>query len=150
MTEREKLRADIKKQLNSYRDLRAEHQQLLEELKHLEALMASPAGPNTDGMPRRPGVSDPVQNMAIKLVTLKERYQAQLDDLVRALLVIEGMIEGLEPIERMLARARYIDGLEWVDVCERICYEWAQTHRIHGRLLNKLVDAELEKRKPSE
>ena len=145
MTEREKLRIDIKKQLNSYRDLKAEHQQLLQELERLEALIASPSGPNMDGMPRSPGVSDPVQNLAIKLLTLKERYQAQSEKLTTAQVNIENMIEGLEPTERLLARYRYIDGLQWGTVCNMIHYSWRQTHRIHGQMINKIVTAELEK-----
>jgi hypothetical protein len=145
MTERDQIRADIKRQLNSYRDLRAEHQQLLQELERLEALIASPSGPNMDGMPRSPGVSDPVQSLAIKLLTLKERYQAQIEKLASAQIKIENMIEGLEPTERLLARYRYIDGLKWETVCDMIHYSWRQTHRLHGQMINKLVTAEIEK-----
>ena len=56
------------------------------------------------------------------------------------------MIEGLEPTERKLARFRYIDGLAWEAVCEMMTYSWRQTHRIHGRMLDKLAAAETERR----
>lgn len=146
MTEREELRQDIKRQLNSYRELEAERRQLVEELDRLEVLMSSPSGSNWDGMPHSPGVSNPVERMAIKHITLVERYEAQLRRLVAAQEVIENLIDGLEPTERRLARSRYIDGLHWEDVCDVLNYSWRQTHRIHGRLLDKLVDAELAKR----
>ncbi|MBQ3065357.1 MAG: hypothetical protein IJC98_03875 [Clostridia bacterium] len=45
-----------------------------------------------------------------------------------------------------MARYRYIDGLSWENVCEKMNYSWRQTHRIHSAMLDKLVDAELEKR----
>ena len=146
MTDREQIRAEIKRQLNSYKDLRAEHQQLLDELRQLEIAMSAPPGPNWDGMPRSPGTSNPVERMAIKHITLEQRYEAQLERLAAAQILIEDMIEGLEPTERRLARFRYIDGLTWDAVCDKMNYSWRQTHRIHGRMLDKLVAAELERR----
>lgn len=146
MTEREQLKIDIKKELNSYRGLKAEQRQLQEELRQLEALMASPSGPNLDGMPRSPGVSNPVEKMVTKYIMLEERYRTQIAQMVEKQAAIEDMIETLEPTERRLARFRYIDGCTWEHVCDMMCYSWKQTHRIHGRLLDKLVDAELKKR----
>lgn len=146
MTEREQVRIDIKRELNSYRDLSAEHCQLLEELKRLEAVMYSPGAPNMDGMPRGTTTSNPVERLGIKHITLEEKYRAQLDELVGAQLRIEEMIEGLDCTERRLARYRYIDGLNWETVCDKLNYSWRQTHRIHGRMLDKLVAAELERR----
>lgn len=140
MTEREQLRADIKRQLNSYRELRAEMVQLQDELLRLEMLMSSPSGPNLDGMPRSPGISNPVERMVTKHIDLEERYIAQIEDLVKRQAEIEKMIESLEPTERRLARFRYIDGLTWETVCDKMCYSWKQTHRIHSRMLDKLAE----------
>ena len=147
MTEREQLRHDIKQQLNSYQELEAERRQLQEELERLEILMSSPSSPNWDGMPRAPGVSNPVERMAVKHVILVSHYETQLHKMVEAQEAIEHLIERLEPTERRLARFRYIDGLRWEEVCDMVNYSWRQTHRIHGRMLDKLVDAELERRK---
>lgn len=146
MTEREQIRLEIKERLNSYRELKAEHKQLVGELRLLEEIMDGPSSPNMDGMPRSPGVSNPVERMVTKYIMLEERYRAQLDKLVGQQVAIEDMIEQLESTERRLARFRYIDGLTWENVCERMCYSWRQTHRIHGRILDKLVDAEIERR----
>ena len=145
MTEIEELKIDIKRRLNSYRDLRAEQLQLQEELRQLEIALSTPAGSNLSGMPRGPGVSNPVERMVMKKLDLEERYLARLDALADAQRAIENMIESLEPAERRLARYRYIDGLTWEEVCDKICYSWKQTHRIHGRILDKLVAAELKK-----
>ena len=67
MTERDQVRANIKRRLNSYRDLVTEHAQLTEELKRVETLMSSPTGSALDGMPRSgSGPSNPVERIAIK------------------------------------------------------------------------------------
>ena len=146
----EQIRTNIKKKLNSYRSMRAEHLQILEELKRLETLMGSPARPNIDGMPRSSSGSNPVESKVIKYITLEKHYKAQLEKLVDAQEAIERMIEPLEPTERMLARFRYIDGLSWENVSNKMSYSWRQTHRIHGRMLDHLVAAELKRRKTNE
>ena len=139
------IRTNVKRRLNSYKDMRDEYRQLMDELQQLEAVMDSPSGPNYDGMPKSPGVGNPVERMVIKHLELVDRYKAQLSKLAAAQLAIEEMIENLEPTERRLARFRYIDGLTWDDVCERMNYSWRQTHRIHGKMLDKLVAQEMEK-----
>lgn len=145
MTDREQIRADIKRRLNSYREIDAERRQLLDELERLEALMTSPSSPNMDGMPRTPGVSNPVERMAVAHITMQTRYKAKIDEMMVERAAIEDMLEALEPTERRLARYRYIDGLSWEAVCEMMCYSWRQTHRIHARMLERLVDAEVGK-----
>lgn len=149
-TEREQARLDIKKRLGSYRGLTAECQQLRNELERLEALMSSPGGPSMDGMPKAPGVANPVERMVIKHITLQEQYKTQIAKIVEQQTAIESLIETLDPTERCLARFRYIDGLNWDTVCEMMNYSWRQTHRIHGRMLDKLVDVELKKREAPE
>ena len=150
MTEREQVRLDIKKMLNSYRDLKAEQHQLQEELIALERAMSAPSSPSMDGMPRAPGVSNPVEHMVVKHIVLQDRYRAQLARLVEEQEKIEELIESLTPTERMLARYRYIDGMDWESVCVQMCYSWRQTHRIHARMLDKLTNTELKKREASE
>lgn len=146
MTEIEQLRADIKKRLNSYLDLKAEHRQIEEELREVEALLGAPSSPNMDGMPRGSGVSRPTENKADVHLALLDRYKAQLDKLAAAQVDIENLIESLEPTHRRLARYRYIDGMTWEGVCCMMSYSWRQTHRIHGQMLDKLVADEIEKR----
>ena len=141
MTERNAVRAEIKRRLNSYRDLQTEHEQLTEELKRVEALMSSPTGSALDGMPRNgsnPG--NPVERVATQHMELLDRYRAQIVRMVEEQSAIEAMIQDLEPTERKLARFRYIDGLTWEEVCDMMAYSWRQTHRIHGKMLDKLTD----------
>jgi DNA-directed RNA polymerase specialized sigma subunit len=150
VTEREQIRLDIKRRLNSYRDLSAERAQILDELEQLENLMRSPSSPCLDGMPKSPGAGNPVERLVIKHITLQERYKGKVEEMVEEQAAIETLIEGLDPTERRLARFRYIDGLTWEDIADKLCYTWRHIHRIHGAMLNKLTDAEIEKRKAEE
>lgn len=132
-------REELKKQLNSYRALKAEHKELLEELQHMEERITSPGGRGLDDMPKSPSFNNRTENMIVQHLALQERYRAQLEDLAAAQLAIEQLIEILEPTERRLARLRYIEGLAWEEVCVRMNYSWRQAHRIHSRLLDVLL-----------
>lgn len=145
MTERDQVRAEIKRRLNSYRDLLTEHAQLAEELFRMEILMASPSSPNMDGMPRSgSGPSNPTERAALKHMELVDRYKAQIRQMIEEQAAIETMIEDLEPTERKLARFRYIDGLTWEAVSEKMNYCERQIHRIHGQMIEKLITRTLE------
>lgn len=138
---------ELKKHLHSYRDLKAEYDQIAQELEKVEAIMAAPRTANLDGMPRSPGAGDPVLGVVSQHIALQERYRFQLVKLAASQALIEDIIESLEPGERKLMRCRYIDGLTWGEVCVAIGYSWRQTHYIHGRILDKLMEKYGEVRK---
>lgn len=131
---------ELKKQLHSYRDLEAERKQIKMELEKVEALMTSAKGTNWDEMPRGSGKSDPILSVVIQHIHLQERYREKLSELAAAQTAIEDMIEGLEPLERKLMRHRYIEGMCWEEVCVAMCYSWRQTHNIHGRALDQILE----------
>lgn len=132
-------RDELKAQLHSYLDLKAEHRQLCKEIERIEAAMAAPKGAQLDGMPRSPGAGDPVLQAVTQHLALLERYQAQVAQLAAAQTEVEDMIEKLDSLERRLMRHRYIEGLEWEAVCVAISYSWRQTHNIHARALDQLL-----------
>jgi DNA-directed RNA polymerase specialized sigma24 family protein len=131
---------DLKRRLHRYRDLEAERQQIALELKKMEEFLGVPKGTSWDGMPKAPGVGDPVLGVVTQHLALQERYQRQLERLASAQAEIEDLIEGLEPLERKLMRHRYIEGLGWEAVCVAMCYSWRQTHRIHSTILDKILE----------
>jgi DNA-directed RNA polymerase specialized sigma24 family protein len=133
---------ELKKQLHSYRALKAEYDQIAMELEKIEAFMTGPKGTNWDGMPHSSGASDPILNVVAQHMALQDRYKMQLVKLAAAQALIENLIDSLEPGERRLMRCRYIDGMTWEEVCVAIGYSWRQTHNIHSRILDKLLERE--------
>lgn len=144
MTDKER-KEHLKRRLHRYRDLEAERQQIALELEKVEDFMNGPRGANLDGMPKAPGIGDPVLGVVSQHLALQERYRLQLEKLAAAQSAIEDMIEGLEPMTRKLMRHRYIEGLAWEEVCVAVGYSWRQTHNIHAKALDTLLAAELEK-----
>lgn len=132
-------RERVKQRLNSYRHLQMERRQLLDKIVRLETRLTAASAQNLDGMPHGSGKSDALANGVVALADLREVYRAKEVELTQALTDIEILIDGLKPVERLIARYRYIDGLQWEKICVKINYSWRQTHRIHSDMIEKLA-----------
>lgn len=143
MVNPEQLRDRIKRDLLAYVDRDRERQQLEEQLARLEATATAPKSQSLDGMPRGSGGGDVMVNIVAELIRLQDRYQANLAQLIAAQNRVENLIDRLDPLERSLMRSRYIKGQTWEEVCVELNYSWRQVHRIHGRILDQLVQIEL-------
>lgn len=130
-------RQELKKQLNRYTALKKERKQIEILLNGL----AEPKGLNTDGMPKAPASGDAMTSLILKREQLQKLYTAKSVELADAMAEIEQLIEGLENRERTVMRYRYIDGLTWEKVCVAVNYSWKQTHRIHSKALNAILEA---------
>lgn len=142
--DRDTIKQHIKERLHSYIARERERLQLEQELQELESSMTSPRIQALDGMPKGSGSGDPLTGILSNYLELQERYMEKLQSSVAAQTEVEKMIEGLEPTERTLLRCRYIEGLVWEEVCVRMSYSWRQTHRLHSKILDKLVDKKME------
>jgi DNA-directed RNA polymerase specialized sigma24 family protein len=131
-----------KEELRAYQTIKREAAQIERELERLEAEMYGPRGSQLDDMPKAPHhkPGGPVESLAIRHADLVTKYREFLAALKAQQLRIEEAINGLEPRQRMLMRYRYIDGLEWEEVCVAMKYSWTQTHRIHAEALKRLEE----------
>lgn len=57
---------------------------------------------------------------------------------LREMQFIEDAIEKLDERDKLLMRLRYIRNHKWEQICVELNYEWAQTHRHHARILERL------------
>lgn len=128
-----------KAELKKYISLKAEAEELRLQAEHLEEDMKSLKATVIDGMPRGSGVNDSIGNLIARVDKLRREYISKYDSALCRLYSIERAIEGLEnETERRLMRKRYIQGMQWEDICGDLHYEWAQVHRIHARVLKRL------------
>lgn len=132
----------IKRRLNSYRQIQMERRQILDRIMRLEARLTAPGAQGLDGMPHGSGSGDAMVRGVAALADLRELYREKEIELTQALIDIEHLIDRLDPVERLIARYRYIDGMQWEKICVKINYSWRQTHRYHDGLLEKLAKEE--------
>lgn len=130
-----------KSELQKYRDLLKEKEDLQERILRKESAIKSAAVQVITGMPRaESGDSDKIARAVAQIEKLKELYERKLVEIENELARIESEIERLEPFERRLVRHRYIDGYSWEKICVKLNYSWATLHRMHANILLKLKD----------
>ena len=126
-----------KKELQDYRWLRKNIEQLENELLVLEA-RATNVSPVMSDMPSGSGVSDKIGNIIGDIVDLQNIINRHLRELYIQRTAIEDAIRKLPKKEQCVIRFRYIDGKEWEQVAIDIKHGWAQVHRVHANALNLL------------
>ena len=68
------------------------------------------------------GGKDKLAKLICALIELEGVYNDKYIDLVKDTIEIEGIIDKLEPEERLLIRKRFIDGKSWEVVAEEMNY----------------------------
>lgn len=130
---------EIRHKLNSYIPL-------VREIKYLEDKIAAirdrqtsiRSSSDVSEVQALGGNDDKIGDSIAKLIDLEQVY---LDKVARAtiqLREIEKLIDNLTPTERLLMRAKYIDGEYFESICGIIGYSYRQTMRIHECAMRKL------------
>lgn len=113
-------------------ELRLQAERLAKDIKSLKAVAM-------DGMPKGNAVNDSIGNLVAKVDKLMRDYLHKYDEALCELYKIERCIESLDnETERVLMSKRYLQGLNWEDICVDMNYSWRQVHRIHAQILNKI------------
>lgn len=128
-----------KRELQRYRDLVKECEELEEKIFRLESEISSAKIQVITGMPRGGNnENDKIGAAIAKIETWTNLYWEKVSMMGDEAIKIEKSIETLEPKERRLIRMRYIDGLSWEDICIRLNLKWRRVHEIHSSILKKL------------
>lgn len=130
---------NIKHRLQQYSRLNNQCNALRERILTLRDRMYTlRSSADTSEIQANSGNTDKIGSSVALLADLEEIYFNDLNKLLKEQKEIEDMIKYLEPVEKLLIRSRYFDGETWESICNIIGYSWAQTHRIHSRILVKL------------
>ena len=129
-----------KAELQRHYYLAKEAEQIKAKLNQLKTQKDNVKSPTLDGMPKQMGKGSPIENLIVKYAELENKYKAKLFEIAEEQMKIEKAIDLLEPVERTLIRYRYIDHLKWEKICILMNYSWRQTHNIHHRALQNLLN----------
>ena len=130
---------DIKHRLQNYIRLSQEVDQISEQVLSLRQTMYSiKSSSDMSHIPAGSGNSDKIGSVVAKIADLENNYLHKIDNLIQEQRDLEKIIEKLEPVEKLLIRARYIECNSWEEVCLTIGYSWRQTHRLHSNVLIKM------------
>lgn len=81
----------------------------------------------------------PIERPMDKVDELERKITQAIDELADIRMEIEAVLGQLEDDTlRELMEYRYIDGLTWEQVAEKMHYSWRHTCRLHGEALAKI------------
>lgn len=134
---------NIKQYLKQYRSGLQELQEITERIVRVrsQAERVTAALTGQPGAPHGTMTGDNLQRCIDMLDELERRYVDRLRKTIRMLTSIEDGIDAL-PDERYrkVLRMRYIDGLGWEEIAERVGYTKRQIINIHGAALAAIKD----------
>lgn len=129
----------IRQKLNSYIPLMREVRYLENKIEAIRDRQTSiRSSSDASGVQGLSGNNDKIGSAVAELIDLEKMYLDKIDRASIQLKEIETLIEGLTPTERLLMRAKYIDGEHLEAICGMIGYCYRQTKRIHREAIEKL------------
>lgn len=130
MTENEKKKEFLKRYQKAVR----REQDILDEIQRLRADKMFPSVCN-DGMPRGSSQTDLSDYMAEIDATIEELKEERLEK-IKIYREIEMRIRCMkDEDEQEVLRMRYIKGMKWEDIAEKMNYSYSGTLKLHGRAL---------------
>ena len=124
--------------LSRYRCLNQRIDSLLEEQYRWKCL-AMKVTQNFSPTPGGGESGSPIERPMDKVDELERKITQAIDELADIRMEIEAVLGQLEDDTlRKLMEYRYIDGLTWEQVAEKMHYSWRHTCRLHGEALAKI------------
>ena len=111
----------------------------LEELRAQVGIKAQP-DPN-ENVGHSGNVSDPVSDVAVRIVQMEHRINRKIDRLINLKRKITNQIDGMENRNyRMILTCRYVLMQTWDDVADSIGYSVQNCYIIHGKALQEFYN----------
>lgn len=124
--------------LSRYRRISKRIDRLLEEQSRWRE-MALKITPVLSQAPGGGESGSPIERPMDKVDELERKITQAIDELADIRMEIEAVLGQLEDDTlRKLMEYRYIDGLIWEQVAEKMHYSWRHTCRLHGEALAKI------------
>ena len=129
-----------KNELNEYIEIKREIEMIEDKIEFLKEKKTSIKSMVITDMPR--GSNSENDRLGILLGEIEELiniYNEKQIRLIKQQIKIEEAISILDdPIDRNIMRLRYLEGMKWEKICVEVNYRWAQVHRHHKSILEKI------------
>ena len=127
------------KYLSQYVNLVKEYQEAKESYDYYKYKLISVQAQTISDMPKGQANQDKIGNNVAKVDELETIIKDKLQKIEELRLQIEYIVNSIEDsVYRRLMSLRYIEGYKWEEICVKMNFSWAHTHRIHSNALNKL------------
>ncbi|MBD8930787.1 MAG: sigma-70 family RNA polymerase sigma factor [Ruminococcus sp.] len=128
-----------KEYLNGYRKAIRRIRRVDEELEELQELAKSVKATGYSGMPHGGGTSKDLSDELARIDSLKRKLEREKEQVVESYISIEKCIGDVEDEEENdVLFYRYVKGLRWWEIAEKMECTERWVHKLHGRALNRL------------
>ena len=125
-----------KRFLRGYRALLLRRESLLREIERMRESVTGTTVQLKQDVVSTSGAGDKIGDTVARIVDAEDALKPALDEIGREVSRIMAAIESVpDEMQKTVLTLRYIEGLDWLKVSERINYEERQTFVIHGRAL---------------
>ena len=131
-----------KNELNEYIETKREIEMIEDKIEFLKEKKTSIKSMVITDMPRYGnGENDKIGELLAKIEELLSIYNKKQIRWIEQQIKIEEAINKLDnSIDRNIMRLRYLEGMKWEKICVKVNYRWAQVHRHHKKILEKICD----------
>lgn len=128
-----------KEYLNGYRKAIRRIRRVDEELEELQELAKSVKATDYSGMPHGGGTSKDLSDELARIDSLKRKLEREKEQGVESYISIEKCIGDVEDEEENdVLFYRYVKGLRWWEIAEKMECTERWVHKLHGRALSRL------------
>ena len=125
-----------KRFLRGYRALLLRRESLLREIERLRESLTGITAPLKDDPVQSSGATDRMADTIARIVDAEEALAPALDEINCRIREILAAIDSVpDEMGKIVLTMRYIEGLDWISVAQKVGYEERQTFVIHGRAL---------------
>lgn len=128
---------EIKKEyLKGYLTSTRRVKRITEEIAQLRLMKMSPSAPQSEGMPKGSNGTGDLSGYAAKLDNMISELQDEREKCILKYQEIVGQIKKLKNENELdVLFYRYVVGLDWWEISDKMKYAERHVHRIHGRAL---------------
>lgn len=128
-----------KEYLRGYRTNRRRINRIDNEVTELRELAASVKATDYSGMPHGSGNQKDLSDELARIDTLEKRLEQEREKCVESYISIEGLIKSVKnEDENDVLFYRYIKGLRFWEIAEKMDCTEQWVHKLHGRALGRL------------
>ena len=122
--------------LRGYRALILRRQALFREIERLRESLTGTTVQLKPDVVSTSGAGDRMGDTVARIVDAEEALRPALAEIARQIADIMSAIESVpDEMQKTVLTLRYIEGLDWFTISDRIGYEISNTYIIHGRAL---------------
>lgn len=125
--------------LKGYKALMLRRESLLREVERMRESLTGTTVQLKQDVVTGSGATDRIGNLVPQIVDTEEAIKPELTEINERIKRIFSAINSApDEMQKTVLTLRYIEGLDWLAISERIGYEISNTYIIHGRALSEV------------